>query len=359
MTKRILVTGGCGFIGSALIRQLIAESDSFVTNIDKLTYAADPTSLSTASDSPRYRFEQVDICNGEDITRAIANCGPDLIVHLAAETHVDRSIDGPAPFVTTNVFGTFQLLESCHAYWTTLPSEQQRRFRFHHVSTDEVFGSLSEEGLFSENSSYRPNSPYAASKASSDHFVRAWHTTFGLPVLISSCSNNYGPSQFPEKLIPLTILSALRGRKIPIYGDGRNVRDWLHVDDHCRALRLIQESGTIGHSYNIGARNERTNLDVVLGICAILDQICPRQDKTSYGEQISFVPDRPGHDRRYAIDPSKMEQELGWRPKEAFESGLLKTVRWYLENVNWCERIEATRYKGERLGLTTKSQFAG
>lgn len=352
MSERILVTGGAGFIGSTLIRQLIANTDSYVLNIDKLTYAADLTSLSHIAHGARHRFEHVDICDAKEVSRLICEFQPDLVVHLAAETHVDRSIDGPALFVETNVIGTFRLLEISHRYWSALPEIRKQSFRFHHVSTDEVFGSLGPTGSFSEESTYRPNSPYAASKASSDHFVSAWHVTFGLPTLITNCSNNYGPFQFPEKLIPLTIISALKKRSLPIYGDGKNVRDWLHVDDHCRALRCVQRNGQVGHTYNVGSRSERTNLEVVSSICAVLDELHPREDNKSYREQISFVSDRPGHDRRYAIDPSKLERELGWRPLATFESGLRETVYWYLKNLAWCEGIEATRYRGERLGST-------
>jgi dTDP-glucose 4,6-dehydratase len=348
-----LITGGAGFIGATLIRQLIVETNFRVINVDKLAYAANLDSLAEVMTSPRYCFEHVDICNEQEMRRIFSTYQPDVVVHLAAESHVDRSIDGPGPFVQTNVVGTYRLLDASQNYWAVLAPLRKQQFRFLHVSTDEVFGSLGPPGFFTERTAYRPNSPYAASKASSDHFVRAWHMTFGLPAIITNCSNNYGAYQFPEKLIPLTILSALAGRSLPVYGDGQNIRDWLHVDDHCRALRCVHASGKIGESYNIGARTEKTNLEVVQSICDVLDEFRPREDKRRYREQISFVADRPGHDRRYAIDPAKIEGELGWRPQEAFEGGLRKTVRWYLENSKWCRNIEATRYQGERLGLAT------
>jgi dTDP-glucose 4,6-dehydratase len=346
-----MLTGGAGFIGSAIIRKLIAETNVEVINVDKLTYAGNLESLVDAFVSPRHRFEQIDICNGRELRRVLQKYEPDAVMHLAAESHVDRSIDGPAAFINTNIIGTYQLLEAARAYWAGLPPQRRRSFRFHHISSDEVFGSLGQTGFFTELTAYRPNSPYAASKASSDHLVRAWHATFDLPILITNCSNNYGPYQFPEKLIPLMILTARAGRSLPIYGDGQNVRDWLHVEDHCSALWQVLQAGTIGETYNIGGFGERTNLEVVTTICLLLDELHPRKDGGSYREQICFVEDRPGHDRRYAIDSSKIGCELGWRPTETFESGLRKTVEWYLANETWCQRVADGSYRGERLGL--------
>jgi dTDP-glucose 4,6-dehydratase len=351
MHARLLITGGSGFIGSALVRQLAAETECTVVNVDKLTYAGNPD-LSSEVASPRYFFEHVDICEERELRRIFREYEPDAVLHLAAESHVDRSIDGPRAFMATNIQGTFQLLEEARRYWTALPPSRKSTFRFIHVSTDEVFGSLATgDGLFTEQSACRPNSPYAASKASADHLARAWHATYGLPVIVTNCSNNYGPYQFPEKLIPLMILSALAGRPLPVYGDGQNVRDWLHVDDHCRALRRVLEVGEIGETYNIGGHNEKTNLDVVTAICAILDELRPRGRSGSHKGQISFVADRPGHDRRYAMDAGKIERELGWTPAETFETGLRKTVAWYLANQAWCQRIAERSYRGERLGL--------
>ena len=301
--------------------------------------------------SPRYFFEQVDICNSRELRRIFRQYEPHALMHLAAESHVDRSIDEPVAFIDTNIIGTYQLLVAARDYWTNLPLDRRRTFRFHHVSTDEVFGSLGPIGFFTEITAYRPNSPYAASKASSDHLVRAWHITYGLPTLITNCSNNYGPYQFPEKLIPLMMLTAVAGRSLPVYGDGQNVRDWLYVEDHCRALWQVLTAGAVGETYNIGGSSQRTNLEVVTTICALLDELRPRKDGRSHREQVSFVADRPGHDRRYAIDSTKIERELGWRPAETFESGLRKTVEWYLANETWCQRIVDGRYRGERLGL--------
>jgi dTDP-glucose 4,6-dehydratase len=351
MSMRIMVTGGAGFIGSALVRQLIAETDAQVINVDKLTYAASVGSLADSALSPRYYFEKVDICDGQEMRRIFREYDPEAVVHLAAESHVDRSIDGPAAFIETNVVGTFRLLEVAREHWSALPPTRRAEFRFHHVSTDEVFGTLGPQGLFTEHSAYQPNSPYAASKASSDHIVRAWHATYGLPVIVTNCSNNYGPYQFPEKLVPLMILTAASARPLPIYGDGQYIRDWLHVDDHCRALRLVLQEGRTGDTYNIGGRSERTNLEVVTTICDQLNELRPRKDGRSYREQITFVPDRPGHDRRYAIDATKIEHELGWKPEETFESGLRKTIEWYLANDPWCRSIADRIYRGERLGL--------
>ena len=348
---RLLVTGGAGFIGSALIRQLLAEdSDTVVTNADKLTYAGNLESLESVSSSPKYYFEHVDICDAGAVQQLFDRYEPNAVVHLASETHVDRSIDGPSAFLQTNILGTYILLEAAREYIGSAKTLQKERFRFLHVSTDEVFGSLGPAGYFSESSRYAPNSPYAASKASADHLVRAWHSTYGLPVLITNCSNNFGPFQFPEKLIPLIILSALEEKPLPVYGDGQNVRDWLYVEDHCRALRRILAAGTVAESYNIGAHNERTNLEVVRELCLILDELQPRQNRKSYQDLIHFVQDRPGHDRRYAIDPTRVTQELGWVPVESFSSALKKTVQWYLANLPWCERVREGKYQGERLG---------
>ncbi|NYZ17740.1 dTDP-glucose 4,6-dehydratase [Azospirillum sp. RWY-5-1] len=354
--KRILVTGGAGFIGSAVIRQLLAETDAHVVNVDKLTYAANPASLPGAEGNPRYAFEKVDICDGEELRRVFAQHRPDAVMHLAAESHVDRSIDGPGAFIQTNVVGTFRLLEAARGYWLDLPEAERAAFRFHHISTDEVFGSLGAEGFFTETTPYSPNSPYSASKASSDHLVRAWHETYGLPVVVTNCSNNYGPYHFPEKLIPLVILKGLHGQPMPVYGKGDNVRDWLYVEDHARALRLVLERGRIGESYNIGGFNERTNIAVVRGICALLDEMNPAG--APHDRLITFVTDRPGHDQRYAIDAGKIERELGWRPQESFESGLRKTVAWYLENRSWWQAVMDGSYRGERLGLTSAEATA-
>ncbi|CAO3460673.1 dTDP-glucose 4,6-dehydratase (EC 4.2.1.46) [Azospirillum argentinense] len=347
--KRIVVTGGAGFIGSAVVRQLLAETDAFVVNVDKLTYAANLSSLPGAAENPRYAFEKVDICDGDALRRVFAEHRPDAVMHLAAESHVDRSIDGPGEFIQTNVVGTFRLLEAARGYWSSLPADERAAFRFHHISTDEVFGTLGDEGFFTETTPYSPNSPYSASKASSDHLVRAWHETYGMPVVLTNCSNNYGPYHFPEKLIPLVILKGLKGEPLPVYGKGDNIRDWLYVEDHARALRLVLDKGVIGESYNIGGYNERTNLDVVRTICALLDEMAPAG--APHDRLITFVADRPGHDKRYAIDASKITRELGWKPQETFETGLRKTVAWYLENRSWWEAILNGSYRGERLGL--------
>jgi len=345
------VTGGAGFIGSALVRRLIRERDYEVLNFDALTYAGNLRSLAEAADSPRYRFVKGDICDAALVRETLEAFRPDIITHLAAESHVDRSIDGPAAFVQTNVVGASVLLSEALAYWRALPGEAQDRFRFHHISTDEVFGSLGAEGLFTETTAYDPRSPYSASKAASDHLVRAWRHTYGLPTLVTNCSNNYGPYHFPEKLIPLTILNCLQGKPLPVYGKGENVRDWLFVDDHAQALMTVFERGDPGETYIIGGRSERTNLQVVTAICACLDELRPRPQGGSHAELITFVSDRPGHDLRYAIDPTKIETELGWRAQESFETGLEKTVRWYLSNEWWWRPILAERYAGERLGL--------
>lgn len=348
---RILVTGGAGFIGSALVRHLIAHTDHHVLNVDALTYAGNLSSVASAAESNRYRFAQADICDRERIADLIAEYRPQVITHLAAESHVDRSIDGPSAFIQTNLVGTFTMLAAALDYWRGLPEEERHAFRFHHISTDEVFGALGPDGFFTEETAYDPRSPYSASKAGSDHLVSAWHHTYGLPTLVTNCSNNYGPYHFPEKLIPLMIIKCLAGEALPVYGQGQNVRDWLFVDDHVRALTAVFERGTPGESYMVGGRSERTNLGVVETICDRLDAIRPRADGRSYREQISFVADRPGHDFRYAIDASKLERDLGWRPQETFETGIDKTIRWYLDNEDWWRPILARTYSGERLGL--------
>jgi dTDP-glucose 4,6-dehydratase len=353
---RLLVTGGAGFIGSAVIRQVIAESDWSVVNCDKLTYAGNLESLSAVDQNPRYRFEKVDICDAPEVSRLFAEHQPDAVMHLAAESHVDRSIDGPAAFIETNVVGTYTLLEAARAYWKTLPDDRRQAFRFHHVSTDEVYGSLGPDGLFHETTRYDPNSPYSASKAASDHLVRAWNHTYGLPVVVTNCSNNYGPYQYPEKLIPLMIQNALAGKPLPVYGKGENVRDWLFVDDHASALRTVLANGRVGETYNVGGNSERTNLQVVHTLCALLDELRPDSPFAPHANLITFVADRPGHDLRYAIDATKIRDELGWTPRETFETGLRRTIEWYLNNQGWCERAVAGRYAGERLGLSTPSK---
>jgi dTDP-glucose 4,6-dehydratase len=348
---RILVTGGAGFIGSALVRHLIGETEHAVLNVDALTYAGNLSSLAGIASDNRYRFVRADICDGAAMAHLLGRFRPDVVTHLAAESHVDRSIDGPAAFIQTNLVGTFTLLSAVLDYWRALDAPARAAFRFHHISTDEVFGALGDEGLFTETTAYDPRSPYSASKAGSDHLVRAWHHTYGLPTLITNCSNNYGPYHFPEKLIPLIIIKCLAGEPLPVYGTGANVRDWLYVDDHVRALTAVFEHGTPGESYMIGGHSERTNLAVVETICAALDRIRPRGDGRSYRDQISFVADRPGHDFRYAIDPTKLQQQLGWAPRESFESGIAKTIAWYLANEGWWAPILKRTYAGERLGL--------
>ena len=347
----LLVTGGAGFIGSEVVRQLLAETDWTVVNVDKLTYAGNLESLESVAGHPRYRFEQVDICEAPVVRGLFERHRPGAVMHLAAESHVDRSIDGPGEFVRTNVWGTYTLLQEALRHWRTLPPERRAAFRFHHVSTDEVYGSLGPTGRFTEDTPYAPNSPYSASKASSDHLVRAWFHTYGLPVVTSNCSNNYGPFQFPEKLIPLVTLNALEGRPLPVYGKGDNVRDWLYVGDHARALRSVLTAGTPGETYNVGGNNERTNLEVVRTICAVLDQLLPDSPHRPHERLVTFVTDRPGHDRRYAIDASKIARDLGWTPAESFESGLRKTVQWYLDNPRWWRRVQDGSYQRERLGL--------
>jgi dTDP-glucose 4,6-dehydratase len=352
MSQTILVTGGAGFIGSAVVRKLIRATEARVVNVDKLTYAGNPDSLSEVDGDPRYRFEHVDICDAEALARVFAEHRPTAVMHLAAESHVDRSIDGPADFIQTNLVGTFTLLEAARRYWLALPQAERQAFRFLHVSTDEVFGSLGEEGFFTEQTPYSPNSPYSASKAGSDHLVRAWHHTYGLPVVTTNCSNNYGPYQFPEKLIPLMILNALVGKPLPVYGKGENVRDWLYVDDHAEALLTVLERGRIGETYAIGGHNEMKNIDVVRTLCAVVDELAPDAEVGPRERLITYVTDRPGHDLRYAIDASKIQQELGWAPKQTFETGLRETVLWYLENRQWWERVQSGAYRGERLGLS-------
>jgi dTDP-glucose 4,6-dehydratase len=351
MPKRFLVTGGAGFIGSALVRHLMANTPHMVLVVDKLTYAANPASLAAAASSSRYAFEKADICDAAGMTRLFETFKPDVIMNLAAESHVDRSIDGPAEFIETNICGTFTLLDVALRHYRLLPASERERFRFHHISTDEVFGSLGADGHFHEETPYRPNSPYSASKAASDHLVRAWHHTFGLPVVLSNCSNNYGPHQFPEKLIPLIILNCLDGKKLPVYGDGSNVRDWLYVDDHVAALMLVAEHGIVGRSYNVGGRNEWSNIDVVKAICALMDELAPDPRIGKREQLVEFVTDRPGHDMRYAIDATRIVNELGWTPRETMQSGLRKTVEWYLANRPWWDAIRSGVYRGERLGV--------
>lgn len=354
----ILITGGAGFIGSAVIRELLAHSEHAVINVDKLTYAACPEAVEPLATQAgeRYCFVQADICDGQAVQQILARYRPDAIMHLAAESHVDRSIDGPAAFIHTNVLGTYTLLEATRAYWQSMPEDHRRAFRFHHISTDEVYGTLGAEGLFREDTPYAPNSPYSASKAGSDHLVRAWHHTYGLPVVMTNCSNNYGPWQFPEKLIPVVILKALAGEDIPVYGSGENVRDWLYVDDHARALLRVLEQGALGESYNIGGHNEWTNIEVVREICAQLDALRPAA--TPYAEQIRFVTDRPGHDARYAIDAGKIQRDLGWTPQETFETGLRRTVQWYLDHLEWCRGVQHRGAADKRMGLAASGASA-
>lgn len=352
---KILVTGGAGFIGSALVRHIINNTSDSVINVDKLTYAGNLESLVSVENNDRYAFEQVDICGREELDRVFAQYKPDAVMHLAAESHVDRSITGPTDFIQTNIVGTYNLLEAARQYWNQLDDVAKKSFRFHHISTDEVYGDLphpSEQSgdlpLFTEETGYEPSSPYSASKASSDHLVRAWLRTYGLPTIVTNCSNNYGPYHFPEKLIPLVILNALDGKDLPIYGKGDQIRDWLFVEDHARALYKVVTEGVVGETYNIGGHNEKQNIEVVETICSILDELRPKASK--YAEQITCVTDRPGHDRRYAIDSTKMKKKLNWLPEETFETGLRKTVEWYLSNQEWCERVQDGSYQRERLG---------
>lgn len=362
---KILVTGGAGFIGSAVIRHIIQHTADSVVNLDKLTYAGNLENLAEVSENNRYAFEQVDICNRTELERVFTEHQPDAIMHLAAESHVDRSIDGPAEFIQTNIVGTYTLLEVARNYWNDLSPERKQAFRFHHISTDEVYGDLPHPDedaaalskLFTETTVYAPSSPYSASKASSDHLVRAWQRTYGLPTLVTNCSNNYGPYHFPEKLIPLVILNALEGKPLPIYGKGDQIRDWLYVEDHARALYKVVTEGKVGETYNIGGHNEKTNLEVVQTICTLLDELASKAGhsaldaESSYKQLITHVSDRPGHDRRYAIDASKIERELGWKPQKTFESGIRKTVQWYLNNLEWCQRVQNGSYQRERLGV--------
>ena len=347
--KTFLITGGAGFIGSAVVRELIHNSAHCVVNVDKLTYAGNLESLTSVEASERYTFVQGDICDAATMQQLFEQHQPDVVMHLAAESHVDRSIDGPAEFIQTNVVGTAVLLEAARSYWNSLEGERRDAFRFHHISTDEVYGDLEgTDDLFTEETSYAPSSPYSASKASSDHLVRAWQRTYGMPTLVTNCSNNYGPFHFPEKLIPLMILNALAGKALPVYGDGQQIRDWLYVEDHARALIKVATEGVVGETYNIGGHNEKANLTVVETLCDLLQELVPQE--TSYRDLIQFVTDRPGHDVRYAIDASKIERELGWVPEETFETGLRKTVQWYLANETWWKRVQDGSYQGQRLG---------
>lgn len=351
LDMKLLITGGAGFIGSAVVRQVIVNTDDSVINVDKLTYAGNLESLDAVRNSDRYVFEQLDICDRAALERVFEVHQPHAVMHLAAESHVDRSIDGPAAFIETNIIGTYTLLEVARQYWSGLNGERKAAFRFHHISTDEVYGDLDGAGeLFTEQTPYAPSSPYSASKASSDHLVRAWYRTYGLPVLLTNCSNNYGPYHFPEKLIPLMILNALEGKRLPVYGTGRQVRDWLYVDDHARALYKVITEGVVGETYNIGGHNEKQNIEVVHAICDILQELRPKDG--GYTDLITHVADRPGHDLRYAIDASKIERELGWAPEETFETGIRKTVDWYMNNLDWCRRVQDGSYQRERLGVT-------
>jgi dTDP-glucose 4,6-dehydratase len=349
----IFVTGGAGFIGSAVVRHLLDDTQASILNIDKLTYASNLDSIPQGVDNPRYQMVQVDICDGRALRQLFARHRPQYVMNLAAESHVDRSIDGPADFIQTNIVGTFTLLQEVLLYWRSLDGGEQARFRFHHISTDEVYGSLGATGAFTETTPYAPNSPYSASKASSDHLVRAWRETYGLPTIVTNCSNNFGPYHFPEKLIPHIIIRALAEKSLPVYGDGQNVRDWLYVEDHARALALVVERGTVGETYNIGARNERTNIQAVRAVCAMLDEVVP-SPAGPRERLITFVSDRPGHDRRYAIDPTKIERELGWTAGESFETGLRKTVHWYVDNRHWWQSILDRGYQAERIGVSPK-----
>jgi len=348
---KVIVTGGAGFIGSAVIRNYINETNHEVINIDALTYAGNLESLIEVENNSRYNFEQVDIRDINEIDRVFQKYKPDMIMHLAAESHVDRSIDGPADFILTNIVGTYNLLDVSKKYWDSLEGSKKAAFRFHHVSTDEVYGDLDTTGFFTEETSYDPSSPYSASKASSDHLVRAWHRTYGFPIVVTNCSNNYGGYQFPEKLIPLVTLNALEGKPLPIYGTGLQIRDWLHVDDHARALCLVLEKGKVGETYNIGGHNEKTNLEVVKTICSLLDKLVPNSPYVPHEELITYVADRPGHDVRYAIDANKIANDLGWLPEETFESGIEKTINWYLHNTEWCQHVQDGSYQRERLGV--------
>ena len=351
--KKILITGGCGFIGSALIRHIIKKTQHIAINIDKLTYAGNLETLVTVKNSARYFFKKIDICNSSKVSEVVLKYRPDAIMHLAAETHVDRSIDNSKKFIETNILGTYTMLEEAKKYWLKLIGNKKKNFRFHHVTTDEVYGDLDKNSHpFTENTPYAPSSPYSASKASSDHLVRAWHRTFDLPILITNCSNNYGPYQFPEKLIPLIIINALKGKQLPVYGNGKQIRDWLYVEDHVKALLNVALNGKVGETYNIGGQSELKNIEVVKTICNILDELRPSNLKNirKYEQLISYVQDRPGHDKRYAIDISKIKKDLKWRPEETFANGIKKTIIWYLNNIKWCNAVKSGNYKGERLG---------
>ena len=349
---KILLTGGAGFIGSAVVRHVIQTTNDIVLNIDKLTYAGNLESLKEIDQNPRYQFQQIDICDALELEQVFKQFQPDVVMHLAAESHVDRSIDGPAAFIQTNIVGTYTLLEVTRQYWQALDENKKTNFRFHHISTDEVYGDLDgTTDLFTETTPYAPSSPYSASKASSDHLVRAWQRTYGLPTIVTNCSNNYGPYHFPEKLIPLVILNALDGKALPIYGKGDQIRDWLFVEDHARALYQVVTQGAVGETYNIGGHNEKQNIEVVKTICRILDELRPQANAQPYESLITFVKDRPGHDLRYAIDAAKIERELGWKPQETFETGIRKTVEWYLNNLEWCRRVQDGSYQRERLGV--------
>lgn len=348
---KILVTGGAGFIGSAVVRHIINNTNDSILNVDKLTYAGNLESLASIEDNSRYQFAQADICDAIAIKQLFNHFQPDLVMHLAAESHVDRSIDGPSAFIQTNIVGTYNLLEVARSYWQNLSDGKKSVFKFHHISTDEVYGDLDgTDDLFTETTSYSPSSPYSASKASSDHLVRAWQRTYGLPTIVTNCSNNYGPYHFPEKLIPLVILNALEGRALPVYGNGQQIRDWLYVEDHARALYKVITEGKIGETYNIGGHNEKANIDVVKTICSILDELQPQKNGQNYESLITYVKDRPGHDLRYAIDASKIQKDLGWKPEETFESGIRKTIEWYLNNLEWCHNVQDGSYQRERLG---------
>ena len=352
--KKLLITGGAGFIGSAVIRHIINNTKNSVVNVDKLTYAGNLESIESINKNDRYVFEKVDICDSDEVHRILNDHEPDIVMHLAAESHVDRSIDNPGEFIKTNIFGTYVLLQQARVYWSKLKAPKKDEFRFHHISTDEVYGDLEEkDSLFTEKTCYAPSSPYSASKASSDHLVRSWQRTFGLPTIITNCSNNYGPYQFPEKLIPLIIRNALKGKFLPVYGDGKQVRDWLYVDDHSRALVHVAFNGKIGETYNIGGHNEMQNIEVIRVICSILDELAPSKldGINEYQELIQYVDDRSGHDKRYAIDASKIANELNWTPDETFETGIRKTIHWYLHNSEWCDQIQDKKQQGERLGV--------
>ncbi len=352
---KILITGGAGFIGSAVVRYIINNTNDEILNVDKLTYAGNLESLKEIDQNERYQFSQTDICDRAALGQLFLDFQPDAVMHLAAESHVDRSIDGPAAFIETNIIGTYQLLEAARYYWNSLAEDKKSAFRFHHISTDEVYGDLhGTEDLFVETTPYAPSSPYSASKASSDHLVRAWQRTYGLPTIVTNCSNNYGPYHFPEKLIPLVILNALAGKPLPVYGNGAQIRDWLYVDDHARALYKVVTEGVIGETYNIGGHNEQKNIDVVKAICTLLEELATNKPEgvQQYQDLITYVQDRPGHDLRYAIDASKIAKELSWKPEETFETGIRKTVEWYLNNLEWCRRVQDGRYKRERLGVS-------